>query len=78
MDYKNYQLEKKEYGKIIFISFGFSVLIAFLFYRSIGGISCFPIILWMICKRERKIRKEVRRKGRKGRKERGKEERKQR
>ena len=60
MDYRNYQLTKNEYGKIIFISLGISVLIAFLFYRSIGGICCFPVIIWLLCKRERKIRREKR------------------
>ena len=55
MEYKIYHLSKKEYGKIFFTSMGISLLIAFLFYRSIGGICCFPIIIWLCCKREKQM-----------------------
>lgn len=58
MDYKNYQLGKKEYGKILLSSIGISLLIAFLFYRSIGGFYCFPIIICLFCKREKKMKME--------------------
>lgn len=58
MDYKNYVLKKKEKRKILLLSLGVTGSIAFLFYRSIGGICYFPLIFAFLYKREKKLGKE--------------------
>jgi len=60
MDYREYHLGRLEYGKIFLLAVGVSLLISFLFYRSIGGLCCFPILFWLFGKREKEIAKEKR------------------
>ena len=70
MDYKNvdncsteksYLQEResmlKNKRKVFFISLLISMIFAFLFYRSILGILCFPIIFWIISTREKNLTK---------------------
>ena len=58
MDYKTYSLTKKEKGILCLASIGMSAMIAFLFYRSIWGLLCFPIIFLLFQKRGIRDRKE--------------------
>ena len=60
MDYRQYHLAKEEYGRVFLLSMGVSVMIAFLFYRSIFGLCCFPVLFYLFCKRERQRQKEWR------------------
>lgn len=60
MDYRRYQLEKREYAKVFLLSLGANMLIALLFYRSIWGLCCFPVLYYLFCKREKQKQKELR------------------
>ncbi len=60
MDYKQYHFEKREYAKIVLISMAMSGIIAFLFYRSILGMCCFPFLLVLFYMHEKRIKKEKR------------------
>ena len=59
MDYRVYILTKKDKQNIVFRSLLLTVLVSFLFYRSIYGIFCFPFVLWIFYKRKLKQGKEV-------------------
>ncbi len=58
MDYRQYQLNKREYAKVFLVTLGISIVIAVLFYRSIWGLCCFPFLFYLFCKRKRQKRKE--------------------
>lgn len=58
MDYRQYHLKKKDIRRVLFYSLIFSVIIAFLFYRSFGGVCCLPFVLWIFYKREKEHGKE--------------------
>ena len=58
MDYRIYDLSKKDIEKLVFISIGMSIMIAFLFYRSFLGVCCFPIVFIMCKKRRIRDKKE--------------------
>lgn len=60
MDYREYVLQKKEKRKAAGLSFGMAVMIAFLFYRSIWGLFCFPLLFVFVCKRKKEQEKERR------------------
>ena len=47
----------KDKGKIVFIASSLSILLAFLFYRSVWGMCCFPIVFYVISKREKDVAK---------------------
>ncbi len=53
MDYREYHLKKKEIGSLILSSLCLGVAIAFLFYRSIWGVCCLPMVVWLFYKREK-------------------------
>ena len=60
MDYREYMLSKVEKGRIILYSLGLTIGIAFLFYRSMWGMCCFPFLYFLFYKREKENGKEKR------------------
>lgn len=58
MDYREYHFEKKDIQRVILGSLIFAILIAFLFYRSIWGLCCLPVVFWLLYKREKEQGKE--------------------
>lgn len=60
MDYKQYRFEKKDIRKLAWVSLFLSIMIAFLFYRSIWGIFCMPAVFFLLYKREKENGKERR------------------
>ena len=60
MDYREYVLSKVEKGRIILYSLGLTIGIAFLFYRSMWGMCCFPFLYFLFYKREKENGKEKR------------------
>lgn len=53
MDYRQYRLGKKDVKRIIVSSLLLAAAIAFLFYRSLWGLCCLPIVFMWLYKRER-------------------------
>jgi tight adherence protein B len=58
MDYRKYILTKKDKKNIVLRSLLVTILVSFLFYRSVYGIFCFPFVLWIFYKRRIKQGKE--------------------
>lgn len=58
MDYRQYQLKKRDIRRIVFGSLFFAAVIAFLFYRSLWGLCCLPLVLFVSYKREKECGKE--------------------
>jgi tight adherence protein B len=59
MDYRIYILSKKDKISIFLYSLFFTILIAFLFYRSVFGIFCLPFVLRIFYKRKKEQGKEL-------------------
>ena len=53
MNYREYHFKKKEIGSLILRSLGLSIAISFLFYRSVFGLCCLPLVVWIFYKREK-------------------------
>lgn len=53
VDYRQYHFTKKDIGKVIVVSLLLSVLIAILFYRSIWGVCCMPVVFILFYKKEK-------------------------
>lgn len=60
MDYREYLLGKKDRSILMAVTFGLSLGIAFLFYRSIWGICCFPLLFLVFYKQEKERGRERR------------------
>ena len=60
MDYREYALSKKDRSVLMAVTFGLSLGIAFLFYRSILGICCYPFLFLIFYKREKERGRERR------------------
>ena len=60
MDYREYALEKREIRKVLMMSLVLTILISFLFYRSVWGFICFPLVCLMFFRREKILGKERR------------------
>jgi tight adherence protein B len=59
MDYRIYILSKKDKKSMVISSIVFTALVSFLFYRSVYGVFCLPLVLWIFYKRKIKHGKEV-------------------
>lgn len=60
MDYRQYILGKKDRKRVLLGSLVATGLVAFLFYRSIWGLCCLPLVTWVFYKREKEQGKERR------------------
>ena len=57
MDYKEYVLSKKDKRILLSSTLGLTMLISFLFYRSMWGLCCFPLLFFLFYKRQKESRK---------------------
>lgn len=60
MNYRQYILGKKDRKRVLLGSLVATGLVAFLFYRSIWGLCCLPLVTWFFYKREKEQGKERR------------------
>ena len=60
MDYREYVLSKKERRVLMVITFGLSLCIAFLFYRTLWGLCYYPLLYFIFYKREKERARERR------------------
>lgn len=60
MDYREYVFSKKEMGILLLSILAVTMVIAFLFYRSVWGICSFPFLFYLFYKRQREHKRQQR------------------